>query len=150
MPTPDQPGSDGSVGQETGTGFEENAAAAPSYVLGFITGIIMFIVESENDHVRFHAAQSIVISGALFVVSVAMSFILSVTISFILSIAMSFIQAIAGFIDTLGFIVGVIFGLISLVLWLGGFVLWIYLIVRTYQGENPRIPVAASVADGFV
>jgi len=127
-------GSDGSVGQETETGLEENAAAALSYVLGFITGIIMFIVESENDHVRFHAAQSIVISGALFVVSVAMSFI----------------QAIAGFIDILGFIVGVIFGLISLVLWLGGFVLWIYLIVRTYQGENPRIPVAAGVADGFV
>ena len=142
MATPDQPGSDGSVGQETETGLEENAAAALSYVLGFITSIIMFIVESENDHVRFHAAQSIVISGALFVVSVA--------ISFILSIAMSFIQAIAGFIDTLGFIVGVIFGLISLVLWLGGLALWIYLIVRTYQGENPRIPVAASVADGFV
>jgi len=134
MATTDQPGSGESVGQETETGLEENVAAALSYVLGFITGIIMFLVESENDHVRFHAAQSIVVFGALFVVS----------------IAMSFIRAIAGLSDILGFIVGAIFGLIGIVLWLGGFILWIYLLVRTYQGKNPRIPVAAGIADGFV
>jgi uncharacterized membrane protein len=134
MATTNQPGSDGSVGQETETGLDENVAAALSYVLGFVTGVIMFIVESENDHVRFHAAQSIVVSGALFVVSVALNVM----------------EFIAGFSDILGFILGAVLGLISLLLSLGGFVLWIYLIVRTYQGENPRIPVAAGVADGFV
>jgi uncharacterized membrane protein len=134
MATTEQSGSGDSVGGETETDLDENVAAALSYALGFITGIIMFIVESENDHVRFHAAQSIVVSGALFVVSMGLDVI----------------QAVAGFIDILGLIVGFVFGLINLVLLLGGFVLWIYLLVRTYQGENPRIPVAAGIADGFV
>ncbi len=134
MSTTKQSGSDEPVGQETETGLEENAAAALSYVLGFLTGIVMFIVESENDHVRFHAAQSIVISGALFVAS----------------ITLSVVNFVAGFIDIIGFVVGLLVGLFNLVLWLGGFVLWIYLIVRTYQGEDPRVPVAAGVADSLV
>ncbi|MFA9518267.1 DUF4870 domain-containing protein [Halopenitus sp. H-Gu1] len=93
----------------------------------------MFLIESENDQVRFHAAQSIVVFGAIFVAS----------------LVLSFIQAIAGFADIVGFVIGAIFGLLSFILWVGGFILWIYLIVRTYQGEDPRIPVAADVADSF-
>jgi len=84
--------------------------------------------------VRFHAAQSIVVFGAFFVASVAFS-------------VLSAVASAAGG----GFF---LFGLLSLVVSLvwfvvavAGFVLWLYLIVRTYQGENPRIPVAAGVAD---
>lgn len=119
--------------QETETGLDENVAAALSYVLGFLSGLVMFLIESENDHVRFHAAQSIVVFGALFVVSMALNFV----------------RAIAGFSDIIGFVLGPVFGLLSLVLWFGGLALWIYLIVRTYQGENPRLPVAAGVAENL-
>jgi len=39
-------------------GLNENVAAALSYVLGPITGIIVLVLERENKFVRFHALQS--------------------------------------------------------------------------------------------
>src|SRR5215471_187433 len=38
-----------------------------------------------------------------------------------------------------------VFGLIGLV----GFVLWIFLMVKAYQHENVRIPIAADIADSL-
>ncbi len=63
---------------------------------------------------------------------------------------MSFIQIIAGFSDILQLLLGAILSFLGFVLWLGGAILWIYLIVRTYQGKEPQIPVAAGIAEGFV
>ncbi len=126
-------GSEVPLGQETEIGLDENVAAALSYVLGFLTGIVVLLVESENDHVRFHAAQSIVVFGAIFVAS----------------IGLNFLQAIVGISDIIGVVLGPVLGLLGLALWVGGLILWVYLIVRSYQGEDPRIPVAAGVADGI-
>jgi len=39
-------------------GLNENIAAALSYLLGPISGIIMLVLERENKFVRFHALQS--------------------------------------------------------------------------------------------
>jgi uncharacterized membrane protein len=122
------------LSQQTEIGLDKNVAAALCYVLGFLTGLVIFLIESENDHVRFHAAQSIVVFGVLFVAS----------------IVLNFIQAIAAFSDIIWLVLGPVLGLLGLVLWLGGLILWIYLIVRTYQDEDPRIPVAADLADNLV
>jgi len=56
-------------------GLDENIAAALTYVLGFITGIIFILVEKENKTVRFHAMQSIIVFLGLFVVFIVLSFI---------------------------------------------------------------------------
>jgi uncharacterized membrane protein len=32
----------------------------------------------------------------------------------------------------------------------GSFALWIYMMVRAYQGQTPRIPIAAGIADRMV
>jgi uncharacterized membrane protein len=56
-------------------GLDENIASALTYVLGFVTGIIFFLVEKENKTVRFHAMQSIMVFLGLFVVFVVISFI---------------------------------------------------------------------------
>jgi uncharacterized membrane protein len=56
-------------------GLDENIAAALTYVLGFITGIIFFLVEKENKTVRFHAMQSTIVFLGLFIVFVVLSFI---------------------------------------------------------------------------
>src|ERR1041385_6187977 len=47
-------------------GLQPNVAALLSYVAGFITGIIVFVLEKENRFVRFHALQSIILFGASF------------------------------------------------------------------------------------
>lgn len=53
---------------KTSTGMQPNVAALLAYLVGFITGIIFYLIEKENKFVRFHAMQSIVTFGFLFVV----------------------------------------------------------------------------------
>lgn len=47
---------------KTSMGMEANLAAAISYVFGWISGLVFFVVEKENKFVRFHAMQSILFS----------------------------------------------------------------------------------------
>jgi len=119
------------------TGMEPGVMAALAYVLGFITGIVVYLVEKDDQFVRFHAAQSMAISVLLFVASI----VLTVVQTFVF--ALFFSNATAG----LGAVLSVVLGLVWLVVSLGAFVLWLYLIVRAYQGATPRIPIAAGLAD---
>lgn len=124
--------------QETNIGLAEDEAAALTYVLGLITGIVMYLVESDNETVQFHAVQSIVVFGGLFVASIAISALQMV------------LSAIA--VGPIGLIVGLlsmVLSLVSLAIMVGGFVAWLYLIVRTYQGDDPRVPFAAGIADDY-
>lgn len=49
-----------------GTGLPRNTAAALSYVLGPVTGVVFYLLE-KDPFVRFHAMQSIVVFVVLFV-----------------------------------------------------------------------------------
>lgn len=49
------------------TGLSKNTAAALSYVLGPITGVIFLLLE-KDEFVRFHAMQSIVVFVGLFAI----------------------------------------------------------------------------------
>ena len=111
----------------TSTGIEPNVAAALSYILGLITGIIFLILEKENRFVRFHAAQSIAVS------------LIIMGISF----AVSLLVGILAFIPILGWIV--VF-LLTTGLAIGTFVLWVVLMWRAYQGEQWELPVAGDLA----
>ncbi len=55
-------------------GLQPNVAALLSYLGGFVTGIIFFVLEKENKFVRFHAMQSIVLFGLLFVLQIVLVF----------------------------------------------------------------------------
>jgi uncharacterized membrane protein len=57
----------GAAGQ---SGLAPNVAALLSYLLGFITGIIFLVIEKEDRFVRFHAMQSTLTFGGLFVINV--------------------------------------------------------------------------------
>lgn len=127
--------------QRTGTGLDENVAAALTYVLGWLTGIVMYFVESDRERVRFHAVQSIVVFGGLTVLSLLLSVVQTVLMNVL------FAGGTAGFM--VGGIVSAVLGLVGIVIWLGGLVAWVYLLVRTYQGKDPRLPVAAGIADRY-
>jgi uncharacterized membrane protein len=107
-------------------GLAENVAGLLCYVLGWLTGII-FILIDKRPFVRFHAAQSIVVFGALTVIR----------------IGLGIVMGIGGFV---GF---GLWALVSMVLGLVGLVLWILLMVKAYQHELFRVPIAAGIADGF-
>jgi len=107
-------------------GLQENVAGLLCYILGWLTGIIFLLID-KRPFVKFHAAQSIVVFGGLMVIR----------------IALSFMHGMAGFIGW-GF-----FGMISLLLGLLTLVLWVLLMVKAYQHEMFKVPIAAPIAEGI-
>jgi len=59
---------------KTSTGLQPNVGALLSYLAGFITGIIFFVIEKENKFIRFHAMQSIILFGGLFALQMMLAF----------------------------------------------------------------------------
>jgi uncharacterized membrane protein len=53
-------------------GLSENGAALLSYVGGWLTGLIVFLID-KRPYVRFHAAQSIVVFGGLQLIRVVIA-----------------------------------------------------------------------------
>ena len=51
-------------------GMDANVAAALSYVLGWITGLIFFVTEKDSKYVKFHAMQSIIFSLSWTILSI--------------------------------------------------------------------------------
>ena len=102
---------------KTSIGLDPNVAGLLCYVLGWLSGIIIFILERDNQYVRFHALQSIIVFGAL---NIAISLL-------------TWIPIIGGFF-------GAVFGITI-------FILWIVLMVKAYQGEKFKIPWAGDFAE---
>ena len=120
--------------QESSLDLPANQAAALSYVLGLLTGLVVFLLEDENEFVKFHAAQSIVVSVAF------------VGLYFVLGILTSILAFLP---DVIGLLLVSLFGLIQAVIGLVGFVVWIYLILQAYQGERFVAPVLGGFAENL-
>ena len=103
--------------EKTSTGLDANVAAALSYLVGFVTGLIFLLVEKENKFVRFHAMQSTLV------------FIGIVLVDILLQI-----------IPLLGALV-VLFVVIPL-----SAVLWLFLMYKAYQGEEFKLPLVGQMA----
>ena len=54
---------------QTCSDLDENIRGALCYILGFISGIFFLLTEKKNKFVRFHAMQSTITFGALFLIS---------------------------------------------------------------------------------
>ena len=115
------------VAAPSSEGLQENIAALLAYVLGWLTGIIFLLID-KRPYVKFHAAQSIVVFGGLT----------------ILRIGIGIVAGIFGGISGFGAIVG-----LGMLTSLVGLILWILLMVKAYQHQNFRVPIAASIADGL-
>ncbi len=99
------------------SGGNENFMGAAAYLLGFITGIIMLLVEKKSKFVRFHAMQSTVLFGGIFIINLGL-----------------------GFIPILGWLVG-------LMLSFAAFVLWIVCMWKAFSGEMYKVPYAGDIAE---
>lgn len=60
---------------KTGLGLTPNVTAAIAYAFWLIGGIIVYLIEKENRFVRFHAMQSMIMFGSLFILGIALGFI---------------------------------------------------------------------------
>ena len=108
------------------SGMQENVAGMLCYLLGWLTGIIFLLID-KRPFVRFHAAQSIVVFGALHIIQIVLSFVL-----------------VGGAFYGSGFF-GLHFLIISLIN-LVTVIAWIVLMVMAYQGKRYEVPVAAGIA----
>lgn len=97
--------------------LDPKVAAVLSYLLGWVSGLIFLLLEKENRFVRFHAAQSIVTFGSL-----------------------TLLNLVAGVIPILGRI-------IHFLIWPVTLILWIVLMVKAYQEEWYRLPVAGEISE---
>jgi len=109
------------VTDKTVSGLDPNVAAALSYLLGWITGVLFLLTEPQNRFVRFHAMQSTILFLAL-------------------SVACVLLQSI----PILGMLIAVF-----LVIPLSA-VLWLVLMFKAYQGDKFKLPIVGDMADARV
>lgn len=63
---------------KTALGLERNVSAMLCYILGWVSGLVIILIEKEDDFVRFHAMQSIVTFGALSILSIGLGVMMSI------------------------------------------------------------------------
>jgi len=108
-------------------GLQENVAGLLCYALGWLTGIIFLLID-KRPFVRFHAAQSVVVFGALTLLRIVVTY---------------------GLVEgTFGWHFGLLalWSMISVLISLLTLILWILLMVTAYQGKRYEVPVAAPIA----
>jgi uncharacterized membrane protein len=112
------------------SGMAQNVAGLFAYSLGWVTGIIFLLID-KRPFVRFHAAQSIVVFGGLSVIYIILERI--------------FISSL--FYGGYGFFSfgGLLLEAFQLVF----VVLWVFLMIKAYQGELFKLPIAADIAENL-
>ena len=111
---------------KTSLGLEENIEGALCYVLGWLTGIVFFVIEKDNKFVKFHAMQSILVFLPLQIIW--------------------FVFGGAGFFSVFWYGLGF--------LWLCGWIialimllLWLVLMLKAFQGEKFKLPIVGDIAE---
>jgi len=102
---------------ESSTGMSANVAGLLCYVAGWITGIIFVVLEKKSIFVKFHAWQSIMTFGVL-------------TVAYL----------IFSWIPFVGWILSILIGILM-------FVLWIILIIQAGSGKMWKVPLAGDWAE---
>jgi len=108
----------------------DNLAGALCYLVGFITGILFLVLApyNQNRTIRFHAFQSIFLNIAWFA-------------AYIVATIISLAFRVIPFLGTFVYIV------LHLALFLAFAIIWIYLMIKTYNGEKIVLPIVGPFAD---
>lgn len=101
-----------------------NLVAALSYLLGFITGIVILLVEKDDKFIRFHAMQSTILFAGLFILNVIVDFVVKP-------------------VDFLGFLSTAINSAISI----AAVIVWAVSIYRAYIGQVFKWPIVGKLAE---
>lgn len=103
--------------KKTSIGLDENLTGLLCYILFWVSGLVLLIVEKENRFIRFHSVQSLI------------TFLFLTILSYIV-----------GYVPIVGW-------MISIFIWPLEIVLWIVLMVKAYKGEMFKLPVVGDIAE---
>lgn len=101
-----------------------NLVAAISYLLGFITGVIILLVEKDDKFIRFHAMQATLIFGGLFILNIILDLVVKP-------------------IDVLGFVSTIAGTGITIVV----VIIWAVSMIKAYQGQVYKWPIVGKIAE---
>src|SRR5690625_5212934 len=107
-------------GSRSSTGLDENIAGLLCYLATFITGIIFLLIEKKSEFVRFHAMQSTVFFIGIWIVSF-----------------------ITDFIPFIGWMLSVLVSLL-------GFIVWIVMMIKAYQKEYYKLPIVGDLSEDLL
>jgi uncharacterized membrane protein len=113
---------------QTSTGVEPRLSALLCYSAWWISGLIFLIVEQQHRAVRFHAAQSVVLFGAL---SLVIGLLSAASVGMLVVSAAAFQAA----------------RLLVYLVWFAAVAIWLVLMLKTFHGETWRVPFASDLAD---
>ncbi len=102
--------------EKTSTGLPEKITGMLCYSLFWVTGIIFLLLEPQNKSVRFHAFQSIITFGVL-----------------------NALYYLFWFVPKFGWMIFTLIGALT-------FILWVVLMVKTYQDQKWELPVVGAIA----
>lgn len=103
--------------KNTVLGVDENIEALLCYAFGWVTGLVFLLLEKNNQNVRFHAMQSLIVFLTLWVGSVVLV------------------------------MVPLIGPIVAMLTWPFSVVLWIILMLKAYQGGRYKLPVVGDIAE---
>ena len=117
-----------SLQPSSSTGLDPRTASALAYLAGPFSGALILFAESTNQHVRFHAWQSIVALGGLG---------LAVLASYIFASIALFVSATA--VSALVWI--------ATAIWVVLVVVWALCLWKALSGERWKLPLAGDCAE---
>jgi uncharacterized membrane protein len=111
------------AGATTAPGLADNTAGMLAYIT-IIPAIVLLLIEpySRNRFVRFHAWQSIFFNIAWWVIWIGLHIVLHFPLGFLTV-------------------------LIWPIVWLGGFIVWLILVIKANQGQMYKLPVIGDMAE---
>jgi uncharacterized membrane protein len=111
----------------TSTVVDARLSSMLCYAGWWVTGLVFLFAERRHAEVRFHAAQSLIVFGAL-----SAALLLSGGVS-----AVVFVVATTQFqlAQAVGYAI-----------WFAAVLLWLFLLMKTWRGETWRVPIAADLA----
>lgn len=100
-----------------------------------IVGIILFIIEKEDNYVRYHAMQSILWMAVGLILWILRRILELIFVPRTLDAAIYYVTTGGGFIDIL-----------SWILWLAYIAVIIYSMLKAYKGAWHKLPVIGDMA----
>jgi|ERR1700752_3594000 len=123
---------------KSSTGLDENIAALLSYIFGWVSGLIFYLMEKDSRLVRFHAMQSILLNV---LVGILVFVVWVVTVVFVIVGA------------AVGDILGTLFTLLATLIWvvfgIGALIAVILCLVKAFQGQYFKLPLIGNLAEKF-
>jgi uncharacterized membrane protein len=123
---------------KSSTGLDENVASLLSYIFGWVSGLIFFLIEKDSRLVKFHAMQSILLNAAALILGI------------VLWVAWAIVAIMFAMVsETMVSLVSVLFGLVIMVFYLALLIGVILCLVKAYQKQYFKLPLIGNFAEKF-